>query len=342
MDLCGENGDIAARGYMDLAPDTDKLPVAQFSMLSGMAAEEAQRKARWTEQDGPFSPKLESMSIISSMDLKKELEGESIFKNDYICAFLALSQAYFSTQFLYKGHISPLSVELHALKLALLRSQDTPLKNFISNKLVFVISFSAFISRLAIRGSNLPARHEVDPMDAFKEGPKCSALEQMLYRCTILGAVVWLLSDSVRNITTEDDLKLRVFVSYSSKDRAKARAIKKHLESAYFRVWMDEKDIPVGLAISRRISEAISSESDYLVLLMSEQSLSSEWVKFEIDQAHLREMQRGTTYLLPVLIDRCEIPASLKIKRYADGTKSTKLAAGEIASAIKWIEGGRN
>lgn len=69
-----------------------------------------------------------------------------------------------------------------------------------------------------------------------------------------------------------------VFVSYSSEDVEIAEAIENHLLENGFRIWRDKRKIETDW--SREIANALS-KSDIVLLLWSENSSESTWVKNE-------------------------------------------------------------
>ena len=71
---------------------------------------------------------------------------------------------------------------------------------------------------------------------------------------------------------------MRLFISYSSKDRAFAEELHKVLEASGFEVWRDKTRLETDW--SREIALALA-ESDGLCLFWTTQSAESEWVKHE-------------------------------------------------------------
>ena len=78
-----------------------------------------------------------------------------------------------------------------------------------------------------------------------------------------------------------------VFLSYSAKDTGVARSLANELSRRGLQVWFDEREILVGDSILDRINEAIRSV-DYLLVLLSDNSLKSSWVNQEIRMAFER------------------------------------------------------
>jgi hypothetical protein len=133
--------------------------------------------------------------------------------------------------------------------------------------------------------------------------------------------------------TAKPPKPLKVFISYAHKDQPAAKEIEACLTACGVEVWVDEREIPVGQSIPLRISEGLS-ESQYVIFLMSKASTSSAWVQREWLPSLMREISTGTTSLLPVLLDDCEIPAVISDKRYADFRKSFIKGLSGLVSAF--------
>jgi len=91
-----------------------------------------------------------------------------------------------------------------------------------------------------------------------------------------------------------------VFISYSSKDRKKAKMFVDLLEGAEFKTWWD-KDIPPGARFDQAIDNALNSAKCILVL-WSKNSIQSDWVLEEALEAQNRNI------LIPVKLDKVELP----------------------------------
>src|SRR5574339_15247 len=88
-------------------------------------------------------------------------------------------------------------------------------------------------------------------------------------------------SDTFKNIDYTIDLNfmvISIFISYSSKDIQIAEKIENHLQKNQFSVWRDKRKIETDW--SREIASSLS-KSDIILLIWSENSCKSEWVKNE-------------------------------------------------------------
>lgn len=106
----------------------------------------------------------------------------------------------------------------------------------------------------------------------------------------------------------------QVFISYSHSDKKPATELKEFLERHGVRVWIDTWGIGIGQRITEELGHALSG-SNYVVLLASPASLTSSWVKSELDTALQLELA-GQALLLIVVVRRCSLPALVRGKLY--------------------------
>jgi hypothetical protein len=111
--------------------------------------------------------------------------------------------------------------------------------------------------------------------------------------------------------------KPKVFLSHTSADKQVARRLSLELAKAGVDVWLDEWAIKVGESISRKIDDALQ-ECRYLILLLSPNAVSSNWVEKEWRAAFWRETESGEVVVLPAMAEKCELPPLLRDKKYAD------------------------
>lgn len=101
---------------------------------------------------------------------------------------------------------------------------------------------------------------------------------------------------------------LRVFISYSRRNAAMADEVLTRLKDSGFEVTVDRRDLEFGEAWQAQIAELIR-RSDTVVWLVSEESIGSKWVNWELD-----EVARRHKRLVPVMVgaaDRASLPRQL-------------------------------
>ena len=110
------------------------------------------------------------------------------------------------------------------------------------------------------------------------------------------------------------------FISYSSKDQAFAERLYADLQSKGVRCWYAPEDMDIGDKIRPRIEESIRLY-DKLLLVLSEYSIASHWVAYEVERALNKEPQGKPNVLYPIRVD----DAIMETKAdWADDIKSTR------------------
>jgi hypothetical protein len=92
------------------------------------------------------------------------------------------------------------------------------------------------------------------------------------------------------------------FISYSSRDDAFATELHMKLQGRHVRCWKDSEDLKIGDKFQDVIERAIRTH-DKLLLVLSETSINSSWVEWEVKRALNKEQQQGSTVLFPVRLD---------------------------------------
>ncbi|MFG6105306.1 toll/interleukin-1 receptor domain-containing protein [Leptothoe sp. EHU-05/26/07-4] len=93
------------------------------------------------------------------------------------------------------------------------------------------------------------------------------------------------------------------FISYSSKDEEFAQRLYADLQNKGVRCWYAPEDLPIGAKIRVGIDEAIR-RYDKLLLILSENSVNSQWVEQEVETALEKEREKDNQIVLfPVRLD---------------------------------------
>ncbi|MGA2144901.1 MAG: TIR domain-containing protein [Bryobacteraceae bacterium] len=124
-----------------------------------------------------------------------------------------------------------------------------------------------------------------------------------------------------------------VFLSHSSKDKPFVRELADFLESdGQIKVWLDEREIAPGANIVGEIAEGL--DSDFILLILSPDSVDSNWVKEEWTDAFWEQTNERKTKLLGVLYRDCKIPRLLRNKKYFDLRKNQPEGFREIRTFL--------
>jgi hypothetical protein len=97
------------------------------------------------------------------------------------------------------------------------------------------------------------------------------------------------------------------FISYSTKDEEFARRLHERMRAEKLRVWFSPEDIQGGKKLHEQIERAIQVH-DWLLLVLSENSIHSEWVITEIRKALKVEIKDGRRKLFPIRLCNFDTP----------------------------------
>src|SRR4051794_30209265 len=92
------------------------------------------------------------------------------------------------------------------------------------------------------------------------------------------------------------------FISYSSKDQKFADRLHADLQNKGVRCWFAPHDMAIGAKIIDAIDEAIRLR-DKVLLILSENSVASDWVEGEVTRSLDEERKRKQIILYPIRVD---------------------------------------
>jgi len=130
-----------------------------------------------------------------------------------------------------------------------------------------------------------------------------------------------------------------VFISYSSADKIFVDPLILSLTREGISIWIDQGEVLPGDRIREKINRGIL-DSKYLVVVLSKNSINSNWVRVELDSAMIREIEDNAVVVIPVLvgdIQKNEIPLDLRGKQYVDfrESKMFELSTQRLIRSIK-------
>ena len=136
----------------------------------------------------------------------------------------------------------------------------------------------------------------------------------------------------------EQLIRPRLFVCHNSEDKPTAEKIAVEMIKAGHEAFFDKWDIRPGDSLIEKISEGIS-DSSYLLVLLSKNSVKSNWVKKELEIALARQIANKAVKVMPCLLEDCEIPVFLQPISYADFRGSFEHGIAELLPAIQKVDG---
>lgn len=133
----------------------------------------------------------------------------------------------------------------------------------------------------------------------------------------------------------------KIYISYNNRDSTIATKISEVLKGAGHEILIDVDTLLPGQDISSTLFEALR-QSDFMIVIISENSIDSKWVQNEIGAALSYSAERKNFGLFPVVIGSPQIPDSIRHKLYIQASvDEIDLAATKVLDGINKFLGKR-
>jgi hypothetical protein len=119
----------------------------------------------------------------------------------------------------------------------------------------------------------------------------------------------------------------RVFLSHSSQDKAFTRRLSDDLKRNGAKVWLDEAALEPGSRWKQQLDRAIV-DNDFVIAVLTPVSIESTWVRYEIHRALAHGEREGRVKLIPLLLERCNVPPELTRLQLVDFSRRGSYARG--------------
>lgn len=121
--------------------------------------------------------------------------------------------------------------------------------------------------------------------------------------------------------------RLKIFLCHASDDKNFVQTLYYRLSNDELDVWLDNEKLLPGQKWEQEIPKAVK-EADVVIICISKASVTKEGyfqkeIRFALDVAN--EKPEGTVYLIPVKLENCEVPNSLKEWQWVDLSSDRKL-----------------
>jgi len=97
-------------------------------------------------------------------------------------------------------------------------------------------------------------------------------------------------------------------------------------------IWVDKKNVELGDALPEKIESGIAGAASF-ILVLSNASLESRWVKYESHMATIRHLEDANFRIVVIKIDECTVPLRFRPFLYADLTKDPGAIAAVVEAA---------
>ena len=91
-----------------------------------------------------------------------------------------------------------------------------------------------------------------------------------------------------------------IFLSHNHRDKPFVRRLSERLQAHGIRTWVDEAEMRIGDSLISKVEAAIK-EFNYLGVILSPDSVKSDWVRKEVNIALTKEIQGKRVKVLPLL-----------------------------------------
>ena len=123
----------------------------------------------------------------------------------------------------------------------------------------------------------------------------------------------------------------KVFISHASNDKPFVDRLAADLAANSIPIWYDKLDLRIGDSIPGNINSGLSS-SKYFGIVLSKAAVASVWVREELNAALMRQVSNGGTFILPMLLEECELPPLLAHRKFVDFRGDYTSALNELLS----------
>ena len=118
-----------------------------------------------------------------------------------------------------------------------------------------------------------------------------------------------------------------VFVSYAREDLTLVKDLANKLRRIPVSVWYDDR-LEYGIEFKPQLEKAIEVV-DAMVVILSPESVTSDWVDWEIKQA-----KRHSHRIIPIMYKECKVPKSLEKIQFVDIRDDVGKAVAELADLL--------
>ena len=128
----------------------------------------------------------------------------------------------------------------------------------------------------------------------------------------------------------------KVFLSHASEDKDRfVVGLARQLRESGVDVWLDQWEMKPGDSLVDKIFEEGLKEARAVIIVLSTTSVQKPWVREELNASVVNRISRGTK-LIPVVIDECDVPESLRstVWQKVDSLEEYSQSLQRILSAI--------
>jgi hypothetical protein len=126
---------------------------------------------------------------------------------------------------------------------------------------------------------------------------------------------------------------MKVFISHSSVDKEFVRTLKRDLNANGILTWVDEDQITIGDSLTEKLDSGLTQSSHFIIVL-SQASVNSDWVKYEIQKALVNKKIKLLNKIIPIKYNECEIPSEFSDLLYGDLSNETRVIKNDYVEFV--------
>lgn len=132
----------------------------------------------------------------------------------------------------------------------------------------------------------------------------------------------------------------KVFISHASEDKERfVESFARGLRNRRIDAWLDKWEMKPGDSLVQKIFDEGIRNADAFIVVLSKISITKRWVNEELNAAVVKRIEGGTK-LIPIRLDECEVPESLRSTIWHSVTEADDpdRVASRIAEVIYGFE----
>lgn len=135
---------------------------------------------------------------------------------------------------------------------------------------------------------------------------------------------------------TQTAQQYQVFLIYARGDREVARQIFQKIEAEQISIYVNECELQSEDSIAKCLENTISAQ-DYLLVLVSSNSINSPWFQRELGEILSTDLTLRDITLLPVLVSDCQLPEFLWSHQFLDLRNNFDGGLNQLSEQIRMI-----
>jgi len=128
----------------------------------------------------------------------------------------------------------------------------------------------------------------------------------------------------------------KAFVSYSHSDKEFAHHLAKDLIDSGIDIWIDKWEMLPGDSLIQKIFLEGLDKSDFILILLSTNSIQSKWVKEELNADIIKRIE-DMTRVIPIRLDSSDIPLPLRSIFWIDMSSNYDDQLREIVKTLHGV-----